>query len=53
MKICCAECSTPLGEISGRIRNDTEYICKRCLKKLKDKRGEAMFESLFGSLKGK
>lgn len=30
----CCICKTNLGEVSGRIRKDTEYICKNCLKNL-------------------
>ena len=54
MKIQCEICRCALGEISGKLRNGeraAKFVCASCLADLKEareRRGEDMFNALFG-----
>lgn len=54
MEIRCAVCDIHLGEIAGRLRpgkHAAKFICAECLADLreaKEKRGDDMFNALFG-----
>ena len=54
MKIKCDECNRALGEIAGKLRTGdhaAKFICAICLAELRtsrERRGEDMFNTLFG-----